>query len=130
MFSDTLFTAGCGRFFEGTPEEMDHSLNKVLANLPKDTTVYNGHEYTGGNVKFALKVDPHNEFVLKLAKFVQDHSTTVGEFTIGDELNHNPFMRLSDPQIKLVNLTMIICFVNTLLGKPQVKSPQMKLWEY
>ena len=48
MYSDTLFTAGCGRFFEGTAAEMHHSLNTVLAKLPRDTVVYNGHEYTTG----------------------------------------------------------------------------------
>lgn len=53
--SDTLFLAGCGRFFEGTPEEMHTSLS-YLCTLPDDTVVYNGHEYTRGNLKFAKTV--------------------------------------------------------------------------
>lgn len=53
---DTLFIAGCGRFFEGTPKEMDAALNRVLASLPADTKVYDGHNYSQGNVAFALSV--------------------------------------------------------------------------
>ncbi|KAJ5050677.1 uncharacterized protein L3040_002552 [Drepanopeziza brunnea f. sp. 'multigermtubi'] len=53
---DTLFHGGCGRFFEGTPEEMNTALNKTLAAVPDDTKVYPGHEYTKANVKFAISV--------------------------------------------------------------------------
>jgi hypothetical protein len=56
---DTLFQGGCGRFFEGTPEEMHKALT-YLGTLPEDTIVYNGHEYTPGNAKFALKIEPDN----------------------------------------------------------------------
>ncbi|KAK4952226.1 hypothetical protein LTR28_006719 [Elasticomyces elasticus] len=52
----TLFIGGCGRFFEGTAEEMHKALNKTLAASPNDTKVYPGHEYTKGNVKFSIKV--------------------------------------------------------------------------
>lgn len=58
--SDTLFQGGCGRFFEGTPEEMHKALS-YLGALPDDTVVYNGHEYTPGNVKFAKAVEPDNQ---------------------------------------------------------------------
>lgn len=58
--SDTLFQGGCGRFFEGTPEEM-HAALTYLGKLPDETIVYNGHEYTPGNVKFGLKIEPVNE---------------------------------------------------------------------
>jgi len=57
---DTLFLAGCGRFFEGTPEEM-HAALTHLGKLPDDTLVFNGHEYTKGSVKFGLTVEPENE---------------------------------------------------------------------
>lgn len=43
---DTLFIGGCGRFFEGTGEQMDHALNTVIAELPENTLIYPGHEYT------------------------------------------------------------------------------------
>jgi hydroxyacylglutathione hydrolase len=52
--------AGCGRFFEGTPEEM-HAALKHLGKLPDDTVVYNGHEYTKGSAKFGLSIEPDNK---------------------------------------------------------------------
>lgn len=62
--SDTLFQAGCGRFFEGTPEEMHRALT-YLGTLPDDTVVYNGHEYTRGSAKFGLSVEKKNEDIKK-----------------------------------------------------------------
>jgi hydroxyacylglutathione hydrolase len=56
---DTLFSAGCGRLFEGTAEQMHASLQR-LASLPADTRVYCGHEYTEANLAFALTVEPDN----------------------------------------------------------------------
>ncbi|HWU84114.1 MAG TPA: hydroxyacylglutathione hydrolase, partial [Rhodocyclaceae bacterium] len=56
---DTLFAAGCGRIFEGTPQQMFNSLNKLAA-LPADTRVYCAHEYTQSNLRFALAVEPDN----------------------------------------------------------------------
>jgi hydroxyacylglutathione hydrolase len=56
---DTLFSAGCGRMFEGTPTQMNASLTR-LRNLPPDTQVFCGHEYTAANLRFALTVDPGN----------------------------------------------------------------------
>ena len=56
---DTLFSAGCGRLFEGTAEQMSDSLAK-LAELPPDTQVYCGHEYTVSNLRFGLTVEPEN----------------------------------------------------------------------
>lgn len=57
---DVLFSAGCGRVFEGTMEQMFSSLNKLLS-LPEETQVYSAHEYTAANVAFALAVEPENE---------------------------------------------------------------------
>lgn len=95
---DTLFTSGCGRFFEGTAAEMDTALNKILAKLPRDTVVYSGHEYTRSNVKFSQTV-LLNEALDRLAKYAAANEYTTGKFTIGDELEFNPFMRLQDPQV-------------------------------
>ncbi|KAI9830480.1 MAG: hypothetical protein M1826_004717 [Phylliscum demangeonii] len=81
---DTLFIGGCGRFFEGTPEEMHAALNKTLAALPDDTKVYPGHEYTKANVKFAASV-ARTDPILKLQRFADAHPETQGQFTIGDE---------------------------------------------
>lgn len=86
MFTgDTLFIGGCGRFFEGTAEEMHKALNETLASLPDDTKVYPGHEYTKGNVKFAKTVAGGNEAVGKLDAYSQANKETQGKFTIGDE---------------------------------------------
>src|SRR5690606_31093015 len=57
---DTLFSMGCGRLFEGTPEQMWKSFEKIMA-LPDDTLLYCGHEYTLANAKFCLSVEPDNE---------------------------------------------------------------------
>ncbi|KAK3069468.1 Cytoplasmic glyoxalase II [Teratosphaeriaceae sp. CCFEE 6253] len=81
---DTLFIGGCGRFFEGSAEEMDAALNKTLAALPDDTKVYPGHEYTKSNVKFAVTVD-QSEPIKRLQSFASANKQTQGKFTIGDE---------------------------------------------
>ncbi|KAI0541020.1 beta-lactamase-like protein [Xylaria digitata] len=96
---DTLFHGGCGKFFEGTAEEMDTALNKTLGSLPDDTKVYPGHEYTKSNVKFGISV-LQSEAVKKLQSFAEQHKETQGKFTIGDEKQHNVFMRLEDPEIQ------------------------------
>lgn len=99
---DTLFIAGCGRFFEGSAHEMDVALNSILAKLPDDTVVYPGHEYTKSNVKFVeTVVDKKNSPALaELDKYANTHEKTTGVFTIGDEKKYNPFMRLQDPELQ------------------------------
>ncbi|KAK1066148.1 Cytoplasmic glyoxalase II [Friedmanniomyces endolithicus] len=94
-----LTVQGCGRFFEGTSEEMDTALNKTLGALPDDTKVYPGHEYTKGNVKFAVTVS-QSEPIKKLESFASSNKQTQGKFTIGDEKQHNVFMRLDDPTVQ------------------------------
>ncbi|OAQ63412.1 Las1-like protein [Pochonia chlamydosporia 170] len=96
---DTLFISGCGKFFEGNAAEMHEALNKRLGSLPNDTIVYPGHEYTKSNVKFAISVlqsDP----VKKLQAFADTNQVTTGKFTIGDEKQHNVFMRVDDPVVQ------------------------------
>ncbi|KAB8343032.1 hypothetical protein FH972_022626 [Carpinus fangiana] len=95
---DTLFIGGCGRFFEGNATEMHTALNEVLGALPDDTRVYPGHEYTKGNVKFAVTVSSRAE-VKALEKFAAENAETQGKFTIGDEKRHNVFMMLRDAEI-------------------------------
>ncbi|SCN75580.1 probable hydroxyacylglutathione hydrolase [Fusarium fujikuroi] len=96
---DTLFIGGCGRFFEGNAEEMHEALNKRLAALPDDTVVYPGHEYTKANVKFAASVS-QRDAVQKLHSFAENNKVTTGKFTIGDEKEHNVFMRVEDAEIQ------------------------------
>ncbi|KDQ60638.1 hypothetical protein JAAARDRAFT_124687 [Jaapia argillacea MUCL 33604] len=103
---DTLFIAGCGRFFEGSGEEMHLALT-YLGTLPDKTIVYNGHEYTSGNLAFAKSVDPENLAIARLGKLVQENKVTTGLTTIGDEKEWNPFMRLESEAIK--NATQVTC---------------------
>jgi hydroxyacylglutathione hydrolase len=92
---DTLFALGCGRLFEGSPEDMWSSLKKLL-DMPDDTTVYCAHEYTQANARFALTVDPDNPDLLARADRV-DAARAKGEptvpTTIGLERKTNPFLR-------------------------------------
>lgn len=96
---DTLFTSGCGRFFEGSPEQMDKALNHVLAKLPDETKVYPGHEYTASNVKFSKSILGSNPHLAQLENFVKENEVTTGAFTIKDEKLFNPFMMLADAAV-------------------------------
>ena len=72
LFSgDTLFSIGCGRMFEGTPEVFWKSLSKIKQ-LPEETIIYCGHEYTLSNVKFALSIHPDNQDLQKYANWVEN----------------------------------------------------------
>ncbi|KAJ7684685.1 Metallo-hydrolase/oxidoreductase [Mycena polygramma] len=103
---DTLFIAGCGRFFEGNASEMHAALSK-LGTLPDETIAYVGHEYTEANAKFALSVDPDNAALARLTELIRERKAaekktgiTTGHTTIGDEKAWNPFMRLGDPAVR------------------------------
>lgn len=93
---DTLFTMGCGRVFEGTFEQMYHSLNRLAA-LPARTQVYCTHEYTLSNAKFALHVEPDNLALQQRYQQVEDlrllNQPTLPS-TIELELQTNPFLRV------------------------------------
>ena len=65
---DTLFLGGCGRFFEGSPDQMNKSLNEILGGLPDDTYVYCGHEYSVANLTFGLHVEPQNQDIINALK--------------------------------------------------------------
>ncbi|MDE2230357.1 MAG: hydroxyacylglutathione hydrolase [Alphaproteobacteria bacterium] len=99
---DTLFLMGCGRLFEGTPQQMWNSLGK-LKKLPPETRVYCGHEYTQANARFALTVEPQNAALIARAKRVdalraEGKSTVPG--TMADELATNPFLRVDRPDLQ------------------------------
>lgn len=101
---DTLFIGGCGKFFEGTADQMYHALVKSLGNLPHNTKVYCGHEYTVSNLTYALHAEPDNEAVktkLEWAKNQRSKSIpTVGLSTIADEFTYNPFMRVEEKPLQ------------------------------
>lgn len=99
---DTLFSAGCGRLFEGTPEQMHVSLRR-LAELPPDTAVYCAHEYTLANLHFAAAVEPDNPDIRSAIAGVrglrqQQHPSLPS--SIGRELRINPFMRCRVPAVR------------------------------
>ena len=99
---DTLFVAGCGRFFEGTGAEM-HAALSYLATLPAQTVVYDGHEYTKSNLAFAKSVDPANNALARLERLIADGVVPGERTTIGDEKEWNPFMRLDSAPIQCVD---------------------------
>ncbi|MAS00427.1 MAG: hydroxyacylglutathione hydrolase [Nitrosomonadales bacterium] len=88
---DTLFACGCGRLFEGTYDEMFHSLSKI-SSLKPNTKVYCAHEYTKENIKFALTIDSKNEELNKRSKKLQNVEITIPSLLM-DELKTNPFLR-------------------------------------
>ena len=98
---DTLFALGCGRMFEGTPEGFWDSLKK-LRDLPDDTRIYCGHEYTQSNARFALSVDPGNAALVAQAAEIdrkRDQGLPTVPSLLGDEKLANPFLRADDPAL-------------------------------
>jgi hydroxyacylglutathione hydrolase len=106
---DTLFAAGCGRLFEGTPEMMWTALHEKLGRLPDATRVYCGHEYTESNLRFAAHVEPESAAIREKQARVRAiranaapdwHDATPAEMTIpstlGEERATNPFLRARD----------------------------------
>ena len=98
---DSLMVMGCGRLFEGSPEDMWKSLEK-LKQLPEDFMIYSGHEYTKSNIEFAVTVDPQNEKLLsrrrKELEKLQKGLPTIPS-TLREELDTNPFLRESELSI-------------------------------
>ena len=95
---DTLFAAGCGRLFEGTPQQMHQSLSRLAA-LPEDTLVYCTHEYTLSNLKFAAAVEPDNrDIAARLEKVTRQRENGVMTLpsTLALEKLTNPFLRTGE----------------------------------
>ena len=99
---DTLFSAGCGRLFEGTAEQMYESL-RLLAGLPPATQLYCGHEYTLKNIAFALRVEPGNDalraFERRAVQLREAQKPTLPT-RICDELSVNPFLRVHVEEVR------------------------------
>src|SRR5215468_8590527 len=99
---DTLFTAGCGRLFEGTPEQMHASLKKLMS-LPDETKVYCGHEYTESNLRFAMSVEPKNHKLVTRFERVQalrSRGTPTVPSTMEEEKQTNPFLRWDSKELQ------------------------------
>ncbi|MCP5418984.1 MAG: hydroxyacylglutathione hydrolase [Gammaproteobacteria bacterium] len=98
---DTVFSVGCGRLFEGSPEQMHASLSKIAA-LPGDTLVYCAHEYTLDNIAFAKWVEPENPDLLQREREAhalreQDQPTVPSRLDV--ERRTNPFLRFDEPTV-------------------------------
>ncbi|HEX9298385.1 MAG TPA: hydroxyacylglutathione hydrolase [Polyangiaceae bacterium] len=100
---DTLFLAGCGRLFEGSPAMMFRSLNDVLASLDESTRVFCGHEYTISNLAFSATVEPSNTQVaerLARARELRKHNEATVGSQLREELATNPFLRCHSSEIR------------------------------
>ncbi|MCB1378786.1 MAG: hydroxyacylglutathione hydrolase [Alphaproteobacteria bacterium] len=100
--ADTLFSLGCGRVFEGTLDQMYHSVNQFKA-LSHSTYIYCGHEYTESNARFALSVEPGNRALQQRAAVVANlrkEGKMTCPTTIGEEIKTNPFLRCDSPEIR------------------------------
>lgn len=99
---DTLFSGGCGRFFEGSPEQGVDSLNKLAA-LPDDTLVYAGHEYTVANLRFCAAVEPGNAAITARAaecRELRERGAPTLPSTIGREKEFNVFLRRGEDAVR------------------------------
>lgn len=100
---DTLFTAGCGRLFEGSAAMMHHALNEVLGALGDDVLVYPGHEYTEKNLRFARSVEPGSEAIAERearVAAVRARGEPSVPSTMGEERASNPFLRVREPSVR------------------------------
>ena len=99
---DTLFAAGCGRVFEGTFEQMYESIIK-LKNLPINTKIYCGHEYTLSNLEFAKEAEPFNQDTLSRYNNVlklREKGTPSIPSLLSTELKTNPFLRCDNKELQ------------------------------
>jgi len=95
---DTLFAMGCGRLFEGTAQQMHHSLQRI-ADLPGDTALYCGHEYTLANARFAEHAEPENEAIAvryERVRAQREKNEITLPTTVSQERETNPFVRATN----------------------------------
>lgn len=124
---DTLFSVGCGRLFEGSPEQMLTSLEKLAA-LHDETLVYCAHEYTMANIQFAKTVNPNNSDLMEYERQVierrNDNQPTIPTKLATQKLV-NPFLRCNDPDIVHQLLTQ-----NALLEKNKTSYfTELRAWK-
>ena len=122
---DSIFAMGCGRMFEGTPDQMWASLSRIAA-LPGDTTLYCAHEYTEANAKFAIHYDPVNRDLQARIEEVKRRRAAgkpTVPMTLDQELRTNPFLRapLLKRSIMLPNATDVEAFAEMRRRKDTFK---------
>jgi len=99
---DSLMVMGCGRLFEGDAATMWNSLTKLM-DLPPETMIYSGHEYTAANAKFALTIEPENAALIQRIKeieFMRKRRDPTVPASLELELATNPFLRAGRPEVK------------------------------
>lgn len=96
---DTLFYCGCGKFFEGSAEEMHSSLSKLKRTLCDSTTVFVGHNYTATNLLFSLKVDPNNICLQERKLEFDQNGQRLLSINWKTEMETNPFLNYSNPSM-------------------------------
>ncbi|CAM5202154.1 Hydroxyacylglutathione hydrolase OS=Castellaniella defragrans OX=75697 GN=gloB PE=3 SV=1 [Castellaniella denitrificans] len=124
---DTLFAAGCGRLFEGTPAQMFDSLDK-LARLPPDTLVCCAHEYTESNIRWALRVEPDNAALRRRAQDVarlRARGMPTVPSTIGLERETNPFLRAGRADVRAAAAG----HARAVLDTPQAVFASLRQWK-
>jgi len=129
---DTLFISGCGKFFEGTGEQMHRALVQVLGALPDETAVYVGHEYTVANLAFATHVEPESEAVAartSWAASLREAQNPTPPSTIGFEKRCNPFMRVGEESVQRFTKTVgdaVATMTALRRAKDNFKAPKSK----
>jgi hydroxyacylglutathione hydrolase len=99
---DTLFSLGCGRIFEGSYKQMFNSLKKIKE-LPKETKIYCGHEYTKNNYEFCFKYDNENKYLEKKIEWIKQRlikNLPTLPVTLENELKENIFLRCDNSSLK------------------------------
>lgn len=122
---DTLFCGGCGRLFEGTPEQMYDSLSRLAA-LPEDTLVFAAHEYTLANLRFAQAADPNNAIRdrhLRECQRARELERATLPSTIGRERQINPFLRVDDADVRAAAATQ------GATDSPQTTFATLRAWK-
>ncbi|HVV67869.1 MAG TPA: hydroxyacylglutathione hydrolase [Gammaproteobacteria bacterium] len=124
---DTLFTAGCGRLFEGTAVQMFHSLSHLKA-LPDETLVYCGHEYTGQNLQFAITVEPHNPDVMariSATNLKRQQNLPTVPATLALEKLTNPFLRCQEASVRAA----AEAYAQISLSTPEAVFRTLRTWK-
>ncbi len=123
---DTLFTAGCGKIFDGTAKQLFHSLEKIAA-LPDETLIYCAHEYTEENLLFARMVEPENSAIvqrLEKTRQLRSMGAATVPSTLAEEKLTNPFLRCNTKDV--VNSTE--CFAGHALNSTEEIFSALRYW--
>ncbi|WP_339721811.1 hydroxyacylglutathione hydrolase [uncultured Paraglaciecola sp.] len=124
---DTLFSAGCGRLFEGSPQQMFESLAKLTA-LPANTAVYCTHEYTMANIAFAEAAEPNNQALISYKHWAmqqRDQNNPTLPSSIQNELAVNPFLRCHSQEL----VTNVSQNMGTILKSEQDIFASLRSWK-